>query len=344
VTARIRFTNHLIDSGNLEGSDPILTGATGRLWLSHRQLRLELQSDQGDAQVVADGKRFWIYDARSNAVYRGSIPTELTTEKGNGESKGAPSLEQVREAISRLMRNAALSDAVPGDIAGQPTYSVRISPKRDGGLLGAGEVAWDAIQRVPLRLAVFAQGDSSPVLELGVSDVSYGAVPASVFDISPPHDAKVVDLSPSRELQPGGADHPDAGPATGPDAVARAVPFKLSSPDVLAGLPRHELRSIDWGDKPAALVTYGQDLRGLAVIEKSAEPAGSTGDQQSKGGSESGGDHGALSLPTVSVNGATGEELRTALGTMVRFDRKGVSYTVIGSVPPATVEAAARGL
>src|SRR5438128_1689742 len=62
VTARIKFTNHLIDSSSLEGSDPILTGASGRLWATDGQLRLELQSDQGDAQVVSDGKSFWIYD------------------------------------------------------------------------------------------------------------------------------------------------------------------------------------------------------------------------------------------------------------------------------------------
>jgi hypothetical protein len=46
----------------------------------------------------------------------------------------------------------------------------------------------------------------------------------------------------------------------------------------------------------------------------------------------------------VSIAGATGQELATALGTMVRFTRGGVAYTVIGSVPPAAAEAAARGL
>ena len=56
------------------------------------------------------------------------------------------------------------------------------------------------------------------------------------------------------------------------------------------------------------------------------------------------GDHGGLSLPTVSINGATGRELATALGTLVRFTRGGVSYTVIGSVPPVAAEAVARAL
>ena len=34
ISARISFTNNLIDSTDIQGSDPILTGASGRLWLS----------------------------------------------------------------------------------------------------------------------------------------------------------------------------------------------------------------------------------------------------------------------------------------------------------------------
>ena len=46
----------------------------------------------------------------------------------------------------------------------------------------------------------------------------------------------------------------------------------------------------------------------------------------------------------MSVNGAQGEELETALGTMVRFQRDGVEYTVLASAPPSTVQTAARDL
>jgi hypothetical protein len=91
------------------------------------------------------------------------------------------------------------------------------------------------------------------------------------------------------------------------------------------------------GKKPAALVTYGQNLGGIAVIEQSAE------NRRSTAASNGGGSRG-LALPTVSINGATGQELSTALGSMVRFTRGGVAYTVIGSVPPAAAELAAKGL
>ena len=51
-----------------------------------------------------------------------------------------------------------------------------------------------------------------------------------------------------------------------------------------------------------------------------------------------------LRLPQININGATGTELATALGTVVTFERNGISYTVAGSVPPQAAEQAAREL
>jgi hypothetical protein len=115
--------------------------------------------------------------------------------------------------------------------------------------------------------------------------------------------------------------------------VQKALDFSLVAPESLAGLPRNEVRSIEVDGKTAALATYGEGLGGIAVIESASEPGASTP-------SETGG----LSLPKVSIGGAQGEELDTALGTVLRFSRGGVDYVVVGSVPPAAAEAAARAL
>ena len=212
---------------------------------------------------------------------------------------------------------------------------MRISPKHDGGLLGAGALAWDAAKGVPLRAAVYAQGSSTPVLELKADHISYGKVPAKDFAVSPPADAKVVNVDvPSGP--PAGAKHAAEKAVTGVGPVSKALPFKLSAPATLVGLPRHEVRLVDWKGEKAAAVTYGQNLGGVVVIEQPAEPTPAPSDKH--------GDRGGLQLPKVSINGATGEELDTALATMIRFQRGGVAYTVLGSVPPAAAQAAARGL
>jgi outer membrane lipoprotein-sorting protein len=336
ISARVKFTNHLIDASALQGANPILSGATGRIWLAKHSLRLELQSDNGDAQIVVNNGSFWAYDPTSKTVYEGRLPAQKTDHK-QGASESIPSLTTIQSDINRLARHMNVSGAIPSDVAGRPTYTVRVSPKHDGGLLGAGEVAWDAARGVPLRIGVYARGQSSPVLELKATDISYGSVPAAAFAISPPTGAKVVKVAtPNQAAHTARADgkgrHRDI---TGNRAVAAKLPFKLVAPKTLDGLTRRTTTLLDWGGTPAALVTYGQNLGGVAVLEQVVKP-GQTAPAT--------GDHGGLSLPTVSINGATGQELATALGTMVRFTRAGVSYTVIGSVPPAAAELAARAL
>ena len=344
ISADITFTNHLIDASNFQGSDPLLTGASGRLWVTadHR-FRLELQSDNGDAQVVVNNGSFWVYDPSSNTVYRGKLPADTTAAKTPKPAETLPSVADIQKQIADVMAHANLSGAMPTDVAGQPTYTVRISPKHDGGLLGSAELAWDAIKGVPLRIAVYARGDSSPVLELKATDISYGHVKDSVFNLRPPVGAKVVQVAtPSGKTTAAAADRRTHGKrhqaqVNGAAAVAKHVPFKLVAPGTLVGLPRRSATLLDWSGHPAALLAYGQNLGGIAVIEQTAAGTSTTMAKPR-------GDRPGLTLPTVSIGGVSGQELDTALGTMVRFTRGGVTYTVIGSVPPAAAEAAARSL
>ena len=328
ISARITFTNHLIDASNIQGSDPILQGASGRLWFSPRtrQLRIELQSDNGDGQVVVNDRSFWIYDPTSKTAYEGSLPAGHK-DKAHSKRDSIPSVAGIQSYLNKLMGHVNLSGAIPGDIAGQPAYTVQVSPKHAAGLLGDAQLAWDAVRGVPLRFAIYARGDSSPVIELKATDISYGAVPSSDFTISPPSGAKVVKVS-----APSGSKH-----QLRRGHAVRHLSFTLLAPKTLVGLPRRSVTRLDWGGSAAAVVAYGQNLGGIAVLEQSASSAGKL--------SAPSGDHGSgLSLPTVSIDGVTGQELDTALATMVRFTRGKVTYTVLGSVPPAAAEAAARAL
>src|SRR4051794_41236732 len=96
ITAKITFTNKLIDSSSLEGGGPLLKGATGRLWLGDGgKLRLELQSDNRDAQIVSDGATAWAYDAGSPTGYPaqappGEHPARAPPRKPPPPAAGAP--------------------------------------------------------------------------------------------------------------------------------------------------------------------------------------------------------------------------------------------------------------
>jgi hypothetical protein len=326
ITARIHFTNGLLPSGSLPqgATSPVITGADGRLWLTNDgRLRLELQSDAGDAQIVSDGKRFSVYDSTSNTVYTGALPAQ---RQHAATHEQPPTLAGVRRGLADLGRMWNLSGARPTNTANQPSYTVRIAPKDDGGLLGAAEVAWDAARGVPLRAAVYAQGETKPVLELAVTKISYGKVPAADVAVKPPAGAKTVELNP-----PGGPGTRGRNQAEGLAAVQRQVGFRVAAPALLAGLPRQEARLVRFGSQNGALVTYGQGLGAIAVLEHKADAQGAR-------------QLGGLRLPQINIDGVTGSELATALGTVVTFDRNGVSYTVVGSVPPLAAENAARGL
>jgi outer membrane lipoprotein-sorting protein len=335
VSARIEFTDNLVDSSSIEGADPILSGASGRVWASPDgggMLRLELQSEAqaggGDTQLLVSGRHFQLYDGGSETVYEGTLPEE----KGHAqENQQVPGLGEIETEIGKAELHADISGATPSDVAGRPTYTVRVAPKHDGGLFGAVELAWDAENGVPLRGAVYSSDSSSPVLQLQATEVSFESIPASTFEVKPPAGAKVVNLDPEAEM---GGDHGKPRQVVGEQAVSAAVDFPLDAPASLAGLPRSEVRAIAVDGESAALVTYGEGLGGIAVIESKT---------QSGGSGEAG--EGDVGLPKVSLgHGVQGQELDTALGTVLGFSRAGVDYVVLGSVPPAAAEAAARAL
>jgi len=324
VSARVEFTNGLLPGGSMgeNGTSPILRGASGRVWVAgNGRFRLELQSDGGDAQIVDDGTRITIYDPDSKSAY--TLPSRAAGMREHREA--APSFGDVRRGLDRLAQSWTLSRAEPGTSGGRPSYTLRIAPKDDGGLLGAAELAWDAVRGVPLRAAVYAQGDDDPTLELKANDVSFGPIDDATLAANLPSGTRVTEIDPPARDASGRPTR-----VRGVEAVGERVDFPLSAPDELAGLPRTSVRLVRIGDETGAVSTYGRGLGAIVVFQHKAEP--------SKGADNE------LRLPEINIDGATGTELATPLGTIVTVTRGGVSYIVAGSVPPVAAENAARGL
>ncbi|HTU77495.1 MAG TPA: hypothetical protein VMF09_01915 [Solirubrobacteraceae bacterium] len=310
ISANITFTDRLLEGASLASgghsgeltSSPLVTGASGRLWASNSgELRVELQSEQGDTQILYAGHSLTVYDAATNTEYRYTPPAQPGARE-NTEAQAVPSLTKIEAAISDLSRDADLSGATPTDVAGQPAYTVRVSPKQAGSLFGAVELSFDAVQGVPLRAAVYSSDSSAPVIELAATEISYGPVSGSVFELNPPTNVKVEELSLHERDRAGS---PGAG-------AARA-------------------RGHD-GARPK-ITTFGHGPSTVAVLEAKSSSATRSGEGEALEG-----------LPKVSIDGVSASELRTELGTLLTFERGGVRYLLAGAVPPASVEAVARGL
>jgi outer membrane lipoprotein-sorting protein len=324
VSARVKFTNGLVPGGSTldNGTSPILAGAEGRVWVSgDGRFRLELQAEGGDAQIVDDGKRITVYDPASKTAY--TLPSHAGGKRDQRADE--PTLGAVRRGLDRLATSWTLSGAEPGTSGGRPSYTVRIAPKDDGGLLGAAELAWDAARGIPLRVAVYAQGDDEPTLELAADDISFGPIDDATLTAALPAGTRVTEIDPPATDAAGRPVR-----VRGVDAVQQRLDFPLAAPEELAGLPRTSVRLVRMGDQRGALSTYGRGLGAIVVLQRKGEPSARRDSP--------------LELPQINIDGATGTELATPLGTVVSFTRGGVAYVVAGSVPPVAAENAARGL
>ena len=327
VTARITFTNKLFPSGALTGQagSALMSGATGRLWLNDTGGRLELQSDAGDVQVTWNETKATVYDASSNTAYTFDLPAKQQTTTTATDQ--VPTLADITNFLADLSKHWTVSGADPSNVAGEQAYTVELSPSHDGGLLGSAQLAWDALNGVPLRVAIYAQGASSPALALEATEISFGDVPDSDVQVPPPAGAKVVDLS----SQTSSGNDNGAAPVVGLDAVQAAAGFPVAAPDTLVGLTRRDVRLVGPADSRSALVVYGQGLGAIVVVERPKDT------QQSSGGA-------MQALPAVTLDGVTAHELATQLGTILTWDNGNVTYLLAGSVPSSAAEAAARAL
>ena len=216
-------------------------------------------------------------------------------------SSPGPTLDEISSALAKLAQHTNVSEASPEVAAGQPAYTVSVSPKANGGLFGDAQLTWAAANGVPLRLAITAKGDSSPVLELKVTDISFGSVASSDVAIPPPAGAKIVDLGAPAA---GSGSGPKETPVTGLDAVRAAVTFPLTAPASVGDLSLSSARLVGKG----ALLTYGDGL-GALVVHESATSAGALPSPLG-------------ALPKVSLGAVSARELQTPLGTVLQFRQR----------------------
>jgi outer membrane lipoprotein-sorting protein len=277
VSANVQLTNHLLEGASLASgggeagrlaSSPLLSGASGRLWIAKDgRVRLELQAEKGDTQIYYDGTTVSMYDAASNTLYRYTPPARDSSQATSPpDHHEVPTVAKIEEGISHLSQHANVSGATPTDIAGQPAYTVRISPKEGGSLIGGAELSWDAVHGVPLRVAIYSSTSSSPVLELATTEISYGPVADSVFAFTPPSGAKIEDVGteggPASSSQSGPAgDHPSVKiDGHGPSAIAvveakTKAGAQTSSQGLPEGLQKVSINGTSATELPTALGT-----------------------------------------------------------------------------------------
>ena len=322
--------------------DPLLSGATGRLWAgAGGRLRLELQSDSGDAQIVSDGKTVTVYDADAeHGLPRARCPPTRTGAGRPGRRRRRS--PTIQDELAELAEHWPTSPArTPSDVAGRARlHRAHLARSTTAGC--SAPPSWPGTPPTACRCAPPSTPPATarPVLELKATDISFGKVAGARPSTSRrPPDAKVTDV--------------DAAGARRAPARARAPTSRsrASTPSRQGACRSRSRRRPRWsacrargpavdrqGDKPAALVTYGAGLGGIAVLEQPADAAAPAQRRPQRRRRRAAAAEGRRST----ARPARSSPPRWA--PIVRFTRGGVHYTVVGSVPPAAAEAAARGL
>ena len=77
-------------------------------------------------------------------------------------------------------------------IANEPAYQLVLKPKDHRSLIGRVVIAVDAKYGMPLRVQVFAKGDSGPAFQVGYTQLSMNTAPAAAnLNFTPPPGASV---------------------------------------------------------------------------------------------------------------------------------------------------------
>jgi hypothetical protein len=271
-----------------------------------------------------------LWDKKHHVAYILPVADHASASADSAKKAHAvPSIAAINRGIARLGKVAVVSGAIPSNVAGQKAYTVRLAPRHNGGMFGNFELAWDAARGVPLHFAIYPRGSSTAAISITVTHIHYGPVAASRLALTPPAGTKIVHVhNPSDTARKDAKTAHASQSVTGAAAVSKAVGFQIAAPAKLAGFAQGEVRSVNIGKSPAALVTYGKGLGTVFVLEQRA----TAGKSQ------------AAVLPAATVNGAKGHELDTTLGSLVQFTRGGITYTVVGSQPAATIMTAAQAL
>jgi len=331
VSARFTVTQHLIPgTSKLLATSPIM-GASGRVWASGHRVKLDIRSALGRVVLAFDGKTLTLYDPKSHSAYRLPIPHHASQQADTAKhesSGGVPSIADITKAIKEAGKAVSFSGAMPGVIAGQGAYTVKISAKHDSGLIGPLAIAWDAANGTPLQVALYSRHSSTPAIAFTVTHINYGKLPERDMLLRMPHGTKVTTVHlPSQSELHQAVSHLKKRAHKQLQASSTAT---VRLPATLAGMPRAVVHAAGFG----SVAVYGKGLGSIVVIAHRT-----TGDQAGMASNA-----GSM-LPTkISVNGAAGHELATTLGTFLTFTRGGVSYTVLASQPASTVLAAARAL
>ncbi|NMH91571.1 outer membrane lipoprotein carrier protein LolA [Pseudonocardia bannensis] len=207
--------------------------STARVWSGgEHQGRLSLPTAQGERTIVTDGTTLWSWDSADRTVTRRPIGERQEARAATDPTAAAT------QAIEMLRSTSAVTVDGTAEVAGRPAYELVLAPApTERTLLREVRIAVDAEKRMPLRFSVLATGSAEPALQVGFTDLTFGAQDPSLFTFTPPPGATVTAAEPKSTSPAPGAPATSGGPTVVGDGwdtvvIAKAPAEGRESPDL----------------------------------------------------------------------------------------------------------------
>ncbi|MBA3488133.1 MAG: hypothetical protein H0T78_01075 [Longispora sp.] len=187
---------------------------TLRVWYAGPdKARVALMGTLGEYDLIRNGDDIWTWDSDKNEATHHRA-TEPGTHPMPAPTATMPRTPQ--EAAEQLLKAVDPTTTVSADssvkVAGRNAYELVLAPKDTGSLVGSVRIAIDGVERIPVRVQVFAKAAAAPAIEIGFTSVSFARPDDAQFVFTPPPGAKVIEKGAGAERVPGGSvpDMPEA--------------------------------------------------------------------------------------------------------------------------------------
>lgn len=171
--------------------------STIRMWTDGTgKVRVSLPTAEAEQTLVDDGTTRYAWDSSKRTVVesphgKGEHDAQKTPENKRGEQTDPVTMST--ELVSALEKYSTITVDGTAKVAGRSAYNLVLTPKPDQRTLVRDvSVSIDSELRLPLRVAVFANGSADPVAQIGFTDLNVGPQDASLFTFQVPAGAKVV--------------------------------------------------------------------------------------------------------------------------------------------------------
>lgn len=176
----------------------LLSGSTtARVWKAgDDRSRIAVDAPFAAYEVVRNGEDVHTYDSASSEVTHLVLPADEPEPTAPALPDGAATPQDVAEALlSAADETTEVSVGRASRVADRAAYELVLDPRDPATLVDSVRIAVDGEKLTPLRVQVFAVGQSEPAVEVGFTSVRFGKPDPSVFAFTPPPGAEVTEKS-----------------------------------------------------------------------------------------------------------------------------------------------------